>query len=270
MEYVKAPRLDESEVEPFDGTEIRALMNAAMERRNGARFILALAIGSRKGETLGLRWSRLDMTTKVLRITHQRQRHTLEHGCENPTECAAAYHKVTPCPDGCRRHRRKLCPAPCLPNCVKHARHCPHRRGGIVETDVKSRAGRRGIRLPEQLFELLSRHRAAQERERMHAGTEWHDGDWMFTQPNGKPLDPRADHDEWKALLAAAGVRDARLHDARHTAATVLLLLGVSQRAAMEFMGWSHAAMVQRYQHVTVALRDEIADRLDSFLNAQG
>jgi integrase len=34
-------------------------------------------------------------------------------------------------------------------------------------------------------------------------------------------------------LLAAAGVRDGRLHDARHTAATVLLLLGVPERAVM-------------------------------------
>lgn len=41
----------------------------------------------------------------------------------------------------------------------------------------------------------------------------------MFTRPTGRLLDPRADHDGWKALLKAAGVREARLHDARHTAA---------------------------------------------------
>ena len=44
---------------------------------------------------------------------------------------------------------------------------------------------------------------------------------------------------EWKALLTDAGVRDARLHDARHTAATVLLLLGVPSATVMEIMGWS-------------------------------
>jgi integrase len=88
----------------------------------------------------------------------------------------------------------------------------------------------------------------------------------MFTQPNGKPIDPRDDHDEWKALLADAGVRDARLHDARHTAATVLLLLGVPERAVMDLMGWSQAAMAKRYQHITTALRDDIAGRLGGFL----
>ena len=77
----------------------------------------------------------------------------------------------------------------------------------------------------------------------------------MFTQPNGKPIDPRSDHNEWKALLAEAGVRDARLHDARHTAATVLLLLGVPLPAVMEIMGWSNSKIAKRYPHVTARSR---------------
>ena len=54
--------------------------------------------------------------------------------------------------------------------------------------------------------------------------------------------------------------------DARHTAATVLLLLGVPERAVMEFMGWLHSSMTKRYQHVTAVLRNDIASRLDGFL----
>lgn len=62
----------------------------------------------------------------------------------------------------------------------------------------------------------------------------------MFTTPTGGPLNHRTDYDEWKRLLVQAGVRDGRLHDARHTAATVLLLLGVPERAVMSLMGWSN------------------------------
>jgi integrase len=131
---------------------------------------------------------------------------------------------------------------------------------------VKSKAGRRGIVLPDRLFDLLMTHREEQRKERDHAGTEWHNGDWMFTQPNGKPLDPRRDLEEWKTLLAEAGVREARLHDARHTAATVLLVLGIPERVVMEFMGWSNTAMAKRYQHITGALRQDIADRLNDYL----
>jgi hypothetical protein len=46
----------------------------------------------------------------------------------------------------------------------------------------------------------------------------------------------------------------------------VLPLLGVPERAVMDFMGWSHNTMARRYQHITVAIRDDIADRLGGFL----
>jgi integrase len=49
----------------------------------------------------------------------------------------------------------------------------------------------------------------------------------------------------------AAQLRDGRLHDARHTAATVLLILGVAERAVMGLMGWSDSGMARRYQHLT-------------------
>ena len=127
-------------------------------------------------------------------------------------------------------------------------------------------AGRRGIALPDQLFALIIEHRKLQDREREHAGAEWRDGGWMFAQPTRKPLDPRRDQYEWKTVLEEAGVREARLHDARHTAATTLLLLGVPERAVMDVMGWSNAVMVSRYAHVTARLRRDIADRLNTFL----
>ena len=85
-------------------------------------------------------------------------------------------------------------------------------------------------------------------------------------EPTGRPIDPRADHDDWKALLTAASVRDARLHDARHTAATVLLLLGVPDRTVMGLMGWSQSAMTVRYQHLTAAIRRDVAGQVAALL----
>ena len=113
---------------------------------------------------------------------------------------------------------------------------------------------------------MLREHQAEQERERAAARQLWHNGGWLFADSTGKVLIPRTDTQNWKNLLAAAGVRDARLHDARHTAATVLLLLGVPEWAAMEIMGWSHSAMAARYQHLTGAIRDDIASRVGGLL----
>ena len=61
-------------------------------------------------------------------------------------------------------------------------------------------------------------------------------------------------------------MRDARLHDARHTAATVLLLLGVPERAVMEIMGWSSSSMARRYQHITAEIGRDIAKRVGGLL----
>jgi hypothetical protein len=44
----------------------------------------------------------------------------------------------------------------------------------------------------------------------------------VFTTRRGEPVNPSTDHGHWKRLLADAGLHTARLHDARHTAATVL------------------------------------------------
>jgi hypothetical protein len=54
-------------------------------------------------------------------------------------------------------------------------------------------------------------------------GSSW---DLVFRQPDGKPVGHKRDHADWKSPLRDAGVRDAR-HDARHTAASLLLLLEV-------------------------------------------
>ncbi|WP_425315183.1 tyrosine-type recombinase/integrase [Streptomyces scopuliridis] len=56
--------------------------------------------------------------------------------------------------------------------------------------------------------------------------------------------------------------RDGRLHDARHTVATVLLILGVPERVVMQIAGWSSTAMAVRYQHVTGGILADVAQRV--------
>ncbi|MCO8274773.1 site-specific integrase [Actinoplanes sp. TRM 88003] len=262
----KPPRLDEQEIEPFTVAEAQRLLAVAAEKRNGVRFALALALGLRKGEALGLKWRRIDLEAGRLRTPRQLQRHRWQHGCDNPNECGARLHKTAPCPPNCTRHQL-ACPPPCPKDCRRHASKCPKRHGGgLKEVDVKSRAGRRAVGIPAPLVEALRLHKAAQDIERQRAAQLWEEGDWVFAQPNGRPIDPRADHDAWKALLQEAGVRDARLHDARHTAATILLVLGVPTRAVMEVMGWSQMAMTTRYQHLAPELVNGIAEQVAGLL----
>jgi site-specific recombinase XerD len=74
------------------------------------------------------------------------------------------------------------------------------------------------------------------------------------------------DYRQWKDRIRAAGLREARLHDARHTAATILLLLGQPERTVMSLMGWSTTSMATRYQHMTDQIRTEVASQVDSLI----
>jgi integrase len=112
----------------------------------------------------------------------------------------------------------------------------------------------------------LKQHRETQDLERITAGQPWRDEGWLFATPTGGATNPRTDYSQWKRLLSDSGVRDGRLHDARHTAATVLLLLGVPDRTVMGLMGWSNSAMAARYQHLTGTIRSDVASKVDGLL----
>ncbi len=86
-------------------------------------------------------------------------------------------------------------------------------------------------------------------------------------QPNGRPIDPRGDHRAWRQLLKIADARPARLHDARHTAATLLLTPGVPPRAAMQILGHSQISLtLGTYSHVMPELAEDAAERIGNAL----
>jgi integrase len=66
--------------------------------------------------------------------------------------------------------------------------------------------------------------------------------------------------------LSPAGIRDGRLHDARQTASTVLLLLGMPERIAMAITGGSSASMAKCYQHVTDPMLHDVGKKIGSLL----
>ncbi len=88
----------------------------------------------------------------------------------------------------------------------------------------------------------------------------------MFASPIGQPINPRTDYSEWKRLLKDAGLREARLHDARHTTATVLLVLRQPTPTVMSLMGWSSESMAARYQHVTDTMRSQVASQVGGLI----
>lgn len=235
----KAPKLDVEEVEPYTLEEVQRLLLEADKHRNTARWVIALALGLRQGEVLGLQWGDVDFEAGVIRVRRGRLRPRYAHGCAG----------------ACGRAK---------------AGFCPQKVNVRRETkNPKSRAGKRVVGLPEELLKLLRQHKLAQDKERSVARDLWTEKGYVFTSPTGEPLNPNTDYHRWKDLLKAANVRDGRLHDARHTAATVLLILGVPDAVVDAIMGWEpgkSARMRQRYQHVTGPVLQQTAAKVGHLL----
>jgi integrase len=213
---VDAPTARRDEVQPLTAAEARRILDVAGELPNGTRWSVALALGLRQGEALGLLWDSVDLDSGTLTVRRALQRQAGK---------------------------------------------------GLVLVEPKSRAGRRAIKLPDPLREALRAHRVRQTEQRLAAGTLWKDRDFVFCQKTGRPIDARRDWLDWKALLKAAGIRDARLHDARHTAATLLLQQGVPARVVMEILGHSQISLtLGTYSHVVPELAHEAAERMGDAL----
>jgi integrase len=269
---VEPPAPNNTEVQPLSRDEARRVLRAAEGLRNGARWSVALALGVRQGEALGLRWSYIDLESGTVRFWHQLQRAESQHGCADPNRCGAKHH-LAPCPRNCRKHRHRndclpeckirshRCPRrTCDPQtCTKHAQYCPQRRSGQPVFRRRKGKAKLTIQCPPPLLKILKRHRTEQNAQRLAAGDRWENNDLVFCLSNGRPISRSEDWRAWTALLKQANVRDVRVHDGRHTAGTLLIEQGVHIRTVQEILGHSRVTVTEQYTHVASPMAQDAA-----------
>jgi integrase len=133
----------------------------------------------------------------------------------------------------------------------------------------KRNKSRHTIKLTGQAAEVLKRHRAGQNEERLRLGSLWEDHDLVFPNRVGKPMN--ADnlyHREYKPLLKKAGLSGFTFHSLRHTCATLLLSKNVNPKIVQEMLG--HATISQTmdtYSHVMPGMGDVAADVMEDILS---
>lgn len=145
-----------------------------------------------------------------------------------------------------------------------------HGRDG--ERAPKTKRSRRQIPLMPTAAEALQAHRLrleeARERNRVKRGIDRDEWPFVFaTSASGKPVNVGNLHAEWKRALELAELPDIRMHDLRHTTATLLLGLGVDAKAIADILG--HASVritLDVYAHLTPALASNAAAKLDAAL----
>jgi integrase len=248
VKMATTPRSAPERIDPYTVEQTRRLLDAAQATRNAARWTVALALGMRQGEVLGLRWDDIDLAASSLTIRRQLQRIGWRHGCTDPTKC-------TYIGDDAKDHPST------------RGADCPLRwGGGLRVNEPKSDAGRRTVTLPPSLTEELRSHRAAQAGRQLasEVWTAGPDGGWVFANDLGGPTDPRADARDFKELCRAAKVPAKRLHDLRHTAATMMLDSDLDLRTAGQVLGHSQVAQTARYSHVLADRKSVAAARIEA------
>ncbi|MFN2582049.1 MAG: tyrosine-type recombinase/integrase [Candidatus Dormibacteria bacterium] len=138
----------------------------------------------------------------------------------------------------------------------------------LVISETKTARSRRQVELSALAVAALRRHRAQQTEVRLLLGEEWDDHDLVFPNPFGKPQD--GSHllvGQFVPLLQRAGLPKIRLHDLRHTAATLLLGRGLHPKIVSEMLGHTTVGItLDLYSHVTPTMQRDAARAMDDLL----
>lgn len=187
---VKTPKKKTRQVNYLNLDEAQKVYAYAESIGSGLRCLLAISMGMRQGECLGLLWENIDLDS------------------QNP----AIYIKT----------------------------HLQRQTGrGLVNIENTKNKKSRVIPLDVDMVEILKAQKRQFMKDRLKNGSSWNVEGYVFSNTQGNPLDPKADRAQWHKCLKGAGVRKIRLHEARHSAATLMLSAGRSIHTVSGVLGHS-------------------------------
>jgi integrase len=115
---------------------------------------------------------------------------------------------------------------------------------------------------------MLREYHEQQKLERDITGNPLADTDLVFCNIEGKPLRPNTITRAWTTLAAKYGLKVIRLHDARHTHASLMLKQGIHPKVVQERLGHSSIQMtIDTYSHVAPGIQEAAAKRFDELFS---
>lgn len=236
---IRPPKIERQEMKVWTPEQVAVFLAATESHRLHAAFYLALMTGMRRGEILGLQWRDIDWERSRLTVRGNlvEVRGEPEGRVLNGTPTVGRYELVLQTP--------------------------------------KTARSRRTIVLSPGTLTKLREHRERQQAEKDTLGDDWHnpgpDG-FVFATELGTPTDPRNFSRWYKELVKTAGVPVIRLHDMRHTAASLMAYKGIPVKTVSERLGHADVGFtLQIYTHLYDEQREEAAfDLADLFPKAEG
>ncbi len=138
---------------------------------------------------------------------------------------------------------------------------------GLTVGTPKTARGRRSIALRPGVVAALRQWRKTQLQERLLAGNRWEDSGYVFASRVGTPTEPRHLKDDFDAKIETLGLPKIRVHDLRHSAATLALSQNVHPKVVQEMLGHSTITLtLDTYSHVLPTMQEEAAQVMEKLL----
>ena len=145
-------------------------------------------------------------------------------------------------------------------------------RGGdygteLILKDPKTQESSRTIPLSSNIIAMLRRHELSQKETKLRLGPLYTATDFVFTKEDGLPWNPATFSRAFKDFLVANNLKQVRVHDLRHTNATLMLMSNIPAKVASERLGHSNISItLDLYSHVLKDMQQETTDKIDSIL----
>lgn len=229
-----APKVSKPEMKCLNEDQISLLAIALQEEsiKVQAIIMLSLMTGCRRGELGGLQWKHIDTKNNTILI-----------------EQASTYTPDT----------------------------------GTILKETKNKTSIRKISIPQETTFLLSQYRKWWLEHKLKVGDQWQyaeresaqknddtwiDPEYVFTTWDGYLMHPDTFTSTFKDFLKRHSLPDIRLHDLRHTAATMLINSGLNIKSISSRLGHANATTTLNiYSHALLSADQQAADVMGSLIN---
>ena len=139
-------------------------------------------------------------------------------------------------------------------------------KNDVIIKDPKSESGKRTIEMPESLTLMMKKAKLEylQRRSKQKVRNINEKDDYVITQPDGTPYKPSSFSQKIRRFLLDTPLKRIRLHDMRHTNATLMLQLGISAKVAQKRLGHADfSTTMDLYTHVLQDVEKEAAAKME-------
>ena len=139
---------------------------------------------------------------------------------------------------------------------------------GLVLLPAKTSRSRRQVALTREVVDVLRQIRGSLVVQQLELGPAWQDSGFVFTKPTGRPVDPEKVSKAFSEIAKSAGLEGVRLHDLRHTHASLMLQAGVHPKIVSERLGHASISItMDTYSHVLPGLQEGVVRRFAKLLD---